>query len=39
MFSLVFTQGLVIAALVLVALGTLSLLGLLYSDHKNDQIW
>ncbi len=39
MFSLAFTETLIIGALALVALGTVSLLVLLYQDYKNDRIW
>ena len=39
MFSLGFTEALISGALVLIAIGTVSLLVLLYRDYKNDRIW
>lgn len=39
MFSLGFTEALVVGALILIAIGTAGLLALLYQDYKNDRIW
>ena len=39
MFSLGFTEALIVGALILIAIGTTSLLVLLYQDYKNNRIW
>ncbi len=39
MFSLGFTETLVVGALVLIGIGTFALLVMLYQDYKNDRIW